>query len=90
VPSAEDASYSVQLGAFASQTKAQNQWRRLNARYAVLLQGAIADIERGQGRGGRRLYRLKAKGLTEARARQICAAFKKHSQGCVLVLPGKR
>jgi cell division septation protein DedD len=90
VPSSEGGPYSVQLGAFASETKAQNQWRRLNARYAALLQGAIADIERGQGRGGRRLYRLKAKGLTEARARQICAAFKKHSQGCVLVRPDKR
>jgi len=76
--------YSVQLGAFTTHAKALGQWRRLSARFATELQGAVSDVERGKGPHGRNLYRLKVKGLTEARARSICEALRKHSQACVV------
>ncbi|HSY09199.1 MAG TPA: SPOR domain-containing protein [Steroidobacteraceae bacterium] len=76
--------YSVQLGAFTTHAKALGQWRRLSARFATELQGAVSDVERGKGPHGRNLYRLKVKALTEARARSICEALRKHSQACVV------
>jgi cell division protein FtsN len=81
--------YSVQLGAFTTQAKAQSQWRRLTARFGPELRGTDSDIEPGKSAHGRRVYRLKAKSLTEARARAICARLRKHSQACVVVPPGK-
>lgn len=90
VQTSGDGRFSVQLGAFATEAKAQKQWRRLTARFAHELQGAVSDIEPGKSAGGRRVFRLKAKGLTEERARSICATLKKHAQACVLVKPAKR
>jgi cell division septation protein DedD len=77
-------SYSVQLGAFTTRAKAQGQWRRLSARFASELHGTVPDIERVQSASGGHVYRLKAKPLTEGRARALCAALRKHSQACVL------
>ena len=74
--------YSVQLGAFTTHAKALTQWRRLSARESEL-QGAVSDVERAKSGHGRNVYRLKVKGLTEARARRICAALRKHTQACV-------
>lgn len=88
-PSEGGGRYGVQLGAFSTEAKAQKQWRRLNTRFAAELHGAVSDIEHGKSAGGRRVYRLKAQGVTEAQARAICAALKKHSQACVVVKPRK-
>ena len=82
--SAAGGRYSVQLGAFSTQAKAQSQWRRLNARFGSNLHGTESDIEQGKNASGRRIYRLKAKPLTEARARALCAALRKHGQACVV------
>ena len=85
--SAAGGRYSVQLGAFSTQAKAQNQWRRLNARFGSKLHGTESDIEEAKNAKGRRIYRLKAKPLTEARARALCAALRKHGQACVVAGP---
>lgn len=79
--------YSVQLGAFTTLAKAQGQWRRLNAHFGPRLRGTVSDIEQAKSANGRRVYRLKAKPLTEARARALCAALRKRSQACVVVGP---
>jgi SPOR domain len=76
--------YSVQLGAFKTQAKALGQWRRLSARFDTELRGAVSDVERAKSAHGRTVYRLKVKGLTEARARSICAALRKRAQACVV------
>jgi cell division septation protein DedD len=80
--------FSAQLGAFTTQAKAQAHWQRLNARFGSRLRGTEPDIEQAKSAKGRRVYRLKAKPLTEARARTLCAALRKHSQPCVVVGPG--
>ena len=85
--SAAGGRYSVQLGAFSTQAKAQNQWRRLNARFGPKLHGTESDIEEAKNAKGRRIYRLKAKPLTEARARALCAALRNHGQACVVAGP---
>jgi len=82
-------SYSVQLGAFTTRAKAQGQWRRLTAHFGTELHGTVSDIERVQSANGRHVYRLKARPLTEAGARALCAALRKHAQACVVVRPRK-
>jgi hypothetical protein len=81
--------YSVQLGAFTTQAKAQSQWQRLNARFGAKLRGTEPDIEQGKNAHGKRIYRLKARPLTEARARALCAALRKRGQACVVAGPIK-
>jgi cytoskeletal protein RodZ len=81
--------YSVQLGAFTTQAKAQSQWQRLNARFGAKLHGTESDIEPAKNAHGKRIYRLKAKPLTEARARALCAALRKRGQACVVAGPSQ-
>jgi cell division septation protein DedD len=81
--------YSVQLGAFSTQAKAQSQWRRLNTRFGARLRGTEPDIEPAKSANGRRIYRLRAKPLTEARARVLCSALRKHGQPCVVAGPSQ-
>ena len=81
---ASSAGYSVQLGAFSTLATAQSQWRRLTVRYGAQLQGLVSTVERGKSSNGRRVYRLKAKVPSEARARALCAQLKKHSLACVV------
>jgi hypothetical protein len=59
----------------------------LNARFGPKLHGTESDIEEAKNAKGRRIYRLKAKPLTEARARALCAALRKHGQACVVAGP---
>jgi hypothetical protein len=87
--SAAGGRYSVQLGAFTTQAKAQSQWQRLNARFGAKLRGTEPDIEQGKNVHGKRIYRLKAKPLSEARARALCAALRKRGQACVVAGPIK-
>jgi cell division septation protein DedD len=83
-PSAGGGQFSVQLGAFSTQAKAQRQWQRLNARFGARLHGTEPDIEPAKSANGRHIYRLRAKPLTEAQARALCAALRKHGQPCVV------
>jgi cell division septation protein DedD len=83
-PPARSAGYSVQLGAFSTQAKAQSQWRRLMARFGTQLHGTVSEVESGKTSKGRHVYRLKAKVPSDARARALCAQLKKHAQACVV------
>jgi cell division septation protein DedD len=83
-PAAGSAGYSVQLGAFSTQAKAQSQWRRLLVRFGTELHGTVSEVEKGKTSNGRHVYRLKAKVPSEARARALCARLKKHAQACVV------
>lgn len=82
--------YGIQLGAFSTHMQAITQWQRLSARFKSELDGAVSNIERGNGKHGRHVYRLRAKVGSETRARSICDAMKKHSQACVVLRPSKR
>jgi hypothetical protein len=79
--------YSVQLGAFSSHAKAQDHWRHLSTHFAHEFAGSSPDIEAGK-RAGHHVFRLKVKGLTEAHAKAVCAALRKHSEACILGRPG--
>jgi cell division septation protein DedD len=85
-PGPSGGQYAVQLGAFSSHAKAQAQWQRLSAHFAHEFNGSTPDIERGKS-GGHHVFRLKVKGLTEAHAKSICAALRKHSQACIVGHP---
>jgi len=76
--------YSVQLGAFTTQAKAQSQWRKLAAHYGKELHGMEPDIERGKGAKGRHVFRLKAHLPSEAKARALCAQLQRRGQACVV------
>jgi cell division septation protein DedD len=84
-PAESGTGYSVQLGAFSTQARAQSQWRRISRLYKAQLQGAVSEIERGKSSHGRHVFRLKAKVDSEARARALCTQLKKHAQPCVVV-----
>ena len=83
-PAAGSVGYSVQLGAFSTQAKAQSQWRRLMARFGTELHGTVSEVEQGKTSKGRHVYRLRVKVPSEARARALCAQLKKHAQACVV------
>jgi cell division septation protein DedD len=83
-PAAAAGGVSIQLGAFSTRAKAQNQWRRLMGRFGAELRGAVSDVERGKGSRGRWVYRLRAKVADEAAARSLCARLKKRGEACVV------
>jgi cell division septation protein DedD len=85
--SASKGAYRVQLGAFAAgAATAQKHWSDLDKKFPSLLQGLNHDVlplktEKGE------IYRLQAVGLSETRARSICAELKAQSQACAVVTP---
>lgn len=78
--------YGIQLGAFSSNDRATQEWQRLSARFSTELKGLSPRVQTVTSGSGR-LYRLQADVESEARARAICDALKRQSQGCVVVLP---
>jgi cell division septation protein DedD len=78
--------FAIQLGAFSTQAGADNEWRSLGGRFAAELQGLAERVVAADTPSGR-LYRLQAAVSDEAHARAVCDILKKHSQGCVPVLP---
>ncbi len=78
--------FAVQLGAFATHAAAESQWQALAARHAAELRGLPYRIAASRSASGE-LYRLQAGALTEARARELCAALKAKSASCVIVPP---
>lgn len=80
-------SYHIQLGAFSGGDKqAMGEWRRLQAEYPELLHGLSPSVKLATTPAGH-LYRLQAGALTEANARQVCAALKAKNQDCVVIPP---
>jgi hypothetical protein len=84
---AESGSYAVQLGAFKSGANvAHERWAHLQKEYPALLAGLSSKVV-AKKTSTEKLYRLQATGLTEKRARLVCARLKAKSQACVVVPP---
>jgi cell division septation protein DedD len=78
--------YGVQLGAFGSESAANNEWQLLKSRFGAQLQGLTPRIVAANTSTGT-LFRLQAQVAGEAQARSLCDMLKQQSQPCVPVLP---
>jgi cell division protein FtsN len=86
-PTPSAGAYGVQLGAFKSSADAANRrWAHLDKEYPKLLAGLSPTVSPKKTASGT-LYRLQANGMTEKRARSICAHLKSKSQGCIIIHP---
>jgi cell division septation protein DedD len=87
-PATPDAAsgFGVQLGAFSTAERANDEWKKLQADAKGLLDGLSPRVVVGDA-GGKTLYRLQAEVRDEAQARAICGGLKVASKPCVPVLP---
>ncbi len=75
----------AQLGAYASEDVARQEWERFSARFGEFMDGKDRVIERASS-GGRTFYRLRAAGFDDlADARRFCAAFVAENADCIPV-----
>ena len=81
-----DSGYGVQLGAFSSPERANEEWKKLQADSAGLLDGLSPRVVVGEAQG-KTLYRLQAEVRDEAQARAICGGLKLSKKPCVPVIP---
>jgi cell division protein FtsN len=80
------AAYGVQLGAFSSAERANQEWTTLKTQAPGTLDGleprvVVAEVS------GKTIYRLQAAVRDEAQARAICGGLKVANKACVPVLP---
>ena len=78
--------YGVQLGAFSSAERANEEWAKLKTEAPGTLDGleprvVVAEVS------GKTIYRLQAEVRDEAQARAICGGLKVAKKACVPVLP---
>ncbi len=78
--------FGVQLGAFSSAERANEEWTKLKTEAPGTLDGleprvVVAEVS------GKTIYRLQAAVLDEAQARAICGGLKVANKACVPVLP---
>ena len=87
-PPAQTASggYGVQLGAFSSAERANEEWKKLQADAAGLLDGLAPRVVVGEAQG-KTIYRLQAEVRDEVQARAVCGGLKVAKKPCVPVLP---
>ena len=78
--------YRVQLGAFSSASRARSEWQHVVKAHPTQLSGLSYAIDKTSSANGT-LYRLQTSSVTEAKAREICAALKTAKQPCVVVVP---
>lgn len=78
--------FGVQLGAFSSAERANEEWSRLQAGAGGLLDGLSPRVVVGEA-SGKTIYRLQAQVRDEAQARAICGGLKVANKPCVPVLP---
>lgn len=78
--------YGVQLGAFSSAERANEEWKKLQADSGDTLQGLSPRVVVGEA-AGKTLYRLQAEVRDEAQARAICGGLKVANKACVPILP---
>lgn len=78
--------YGVQLGAFSSPERANEEWTRLKAGAAGTLEGLSPRVVVGEA-SGKTIYRLQAEVRDEAQARAICGGLKVANKPCVPVIP---
>jgi cell division septation protein DedD len=85
-PPATASGYGVQLGAFSSAERANEEWKKLQADAAGLLDGLSPRVVVGEAQG-KAIYRLQAEVRDEVQARAICGGLKVAKKPCVPVLP---
>ena len=84
-PPPAGATWRVQLGAQREMAAAENDWKRISAKYADVLGGLTPAYERADLGDKGVFLRLQAGPVTEARAREICDRLKAANQGCLVV-----
>jgi cell division septation protein DedD len=86
-PTPDSASgFGVQLGAFSTAERANEEWKKLQGDAKGMLDGLSPRVVVGDA-GGKTIYRLQAEVRDEAQARAICGGLKVASKPCVPVLP---
>lgn len=80
------AGYGVQLGAFSSAERANDEWKKLAASSAGTLDGLSPRVVVGEA-SGKAIYRLQAEVRDEAQARAVCGGLKAANKPCVPVIP---
>lgn len=88
-PATAGSAYGVQLGAFSSAERANDEWKRLQTDAEGLLDGLSPRVVVGESQG-KTLYRLQAEVRDEAQARAICGGLKVANKPCVPVIPHPR
>ena len=78
--------FGVQLGAFSSGERANEEWKKLQKEAAGTLDGLSPRVVVGDA-SGKTIYRLQAQVRDEAQARAICGGLKVARKPCVPVLP---
>ena len=84
-----DSGYGVQLGAFSSAERANDEWKKLQIEAAGLLDGLSPRVVVGESQG-KTLYRLQAEVRDEVQARAICGGLSVAKKPCVPVIPHAR
>ncbi|MFD2232385.1 SPOR domain-containing protein, partial [Phaeospirillum tilakii] len=74
----------IQLGAVRAADQAGKEWARIQKANADLLGGLTSDIVRVDLGEKGVFWRIRAGGLDEASARQICASLQSRHQGCIV------
>jgi len=85
-PPAITSGFGVQLGAFSSAERANDEWKKLAASSAGTLDGLSPRVVVGDS-GGKTIYRLQAEVRDEAQARAVCGGLKAANKPCVPVIP---
>jgi hypothetical protein len=88
-PPAITTGFGVQLGAFSSAERANDEWKKLAASAAGTLDGLAPRVVVGDA-GGKTIYRLQAEVRDEAQARAVCGGLKAANKPCVPVFPATR
>jgi cell division septation protein DedD len=78
--------FGVQLGAFSTAERANEEWKKLQTDANGMLDGLSPRVVVGDA-GGKTIYRLQAEVRDEAQARAICGGLKVAKKPCVPVLP---
>jgi cell division protein FtsN len=85
-PAIASSGFGVQLGAFSSAERANEEWLKLQKDAAGMLDGLSPRVVVGDA-GGKTIYRLQAEVRDEAQARAICGGLKVAKKPCVPVIP---
>ena len=80
------AGFGVQLGAFSSAERANEEWTKLSASARGTLDGLSPRVVVGES-GGKKIYRLQAEVRDEVQARAVCGGLKAANKPCVPVIP---
>jgi hypothetical protein len=78
--------FGVQLGAFSSAERANEEWKKLQKEASGTLDGLAPRVVVGDS-AGKTIYRLQAEVRDEAQARAICGGLKVANKPCVPVIP---